>query len=62
MKVSNKLAHYGDMIAIPFFIITLIYFFNIENKTNLEYLIILFLTIALICDVVFTYIFMISKQ
>ena len=62
MKVSNKLAHYGDMIAIPFFIITLIYFCNIENKTNLEYLIILFLTIALICDVVFTYIFMISKQ
>jgi len=62
MKVSNKLAHYGDMIAIPFFIITLIYFFNIENKTNLEYLIILFLTIALIFDVVFTYIFMTSKQ
>ena len=62
MKVSNKLAHYGDMIAIPFFIITLIYFFNIENKTNLEYLIILFLTISLICDVVFTYIFMTSKQ
>jgi len=62
MKVSNKLAHYGDMILIPFFIITLIYFFNIENKTNLEYLIILFLTITLICDVVFTYIFMTSKQ
>jgi len=32
MKVSNKLAHYGDMIAIPFFIITLIYFLTLKIK------------------------------
>ena len=58
MKFNNKLAHYGDIIAIPFFIITFIYFFNIENKTYLEYLIMTFIFIALVCDILFSYLYL----
>ena len=58
MKLSNKLAHYGDIIAIPFFIITFIYFFNIEKKTYLEYLIMTFIFIALVCDILFSYLYL----
>ncbi len=57
MKLSNKLAHYGDMLAIPFFILSLYYFYLIENKTFLEWILTIFLTICLICDIIFTYIY-----
>ena len=56
--LTNKLAHYGDMLAIPFFIITLYYFYLIENKTWMEWLIIVFITNCLIGDILFTYIFL----
>ena len=58
MKLSNKLAHYGDILAIPFFIISIHYFYQIENKTSLEWLIITFLSICLLMDILFTYIFL----
>ena len=61
MKLTNKIAHYGDIIAIPFFIITFLYFYSIENKTILENLIMIFITIALLCDILFTYIYLASK-
>ena len=38
MLFTNKLAHYGDMLAIPFFAITFYYFYQIEEKTTLEML------------------------
>jgi len=58
MKLSNNLAHYGDLLAIPFFIITLYYFYLIERKTLLEWLIIVFLVICLLGDILFSYIFL----
>ena len=58
MKFTNKLAHYGDMIAIPYFVLLLFYFYQIENKTTFERLIIALIFIALICDVAFTFIFL----
>jgi len=39
MKLNNELAHYCDILALPFFMITLGYFYNIANKTVLEKLI-----------------------
>ena len=57
MKIKNNIAHYGDILAIPFFIITLAYFYNIKDKTLLEKLIILFISICLICDIFFTCIY-----
>ena len=58
MKVTNKWAHYGDILAIPFFIISLYYFYLIENKTWIELIITIFLTICLFGDILFTYTFL----
>ncbi len=57
----NKLAHYGDLLAIPFFIITFIYFYKIENKSLLEIGIMIFLFIAFSCDIIFSIIFFTTK-
>ena len=62
MKFDNKLAHYGDLLAIPFFIITFIYFYLRENKTPLENLIMLFIFLCLIIDIFFSVIFLTSKK
>ena len=56
--LTNNLAHYGDMLAIPFFAITLYYFYQIEEKTTLEILLTLFIGITLIADILFTVIFL----
>jgi len=56
--LTNKLAHYGDLMAIPFFIITLYYFYLIENKTLIELMITWFIFICLIGDILFSYIFL----
>ena len=58
MKMTNKWAHYGDILAIPFFIISLYYFYLIENKTWIELIITIFLTICLLGDILFTYTFL----
>ena len=61
-KFVEKLTHIGDMIAVPFFILLTIYFYNIENKTNLEYLLFLFSLSCLFIDFTFSYFFMIGKR
>ena len=58
---TNTLAHYGDMLAIPFFILTLYYFYQIEQKTLLETTIMCFIVAGLACDVLFTFIFLTTK-
>ena len=57
MRLTNKLAHYGDLLAIPFFAVTLFYFYNIPNKTLLEFLLILFIFICFIGDILFSIIY-----
>ena len=57
----NKLAHYGDILAIPFFMVTFVYFYQLQEKTFLENLIMLFIFIAFISDVIFTFIYMYKK-
>ncbi len=57
MKLTNNLAHYCDILAIPFFVLSLYYFMQIEDKSQLEYIITGFLIIGLLCDILFTYIF-----
>jgi hypothetical protein len=57
MRLNNNIAHYGDILAIPFFLITLVYFYNIENKTVLENLIMFFIFICLIGDIFFSAIY-----
>jgi hypothetical protein len=57
----NKLAHYGDLLAIPFFILILIYFSQKEHKTLVEKLIMLFIALTLVADLLFSFIFLTSK-
>lgn len=49
------LSHYGDIIAIPFFLILFLYFIRIKNKTILEYILMLFALSGFILDSIFTY-------
>ena len=50
----NKLIHYGDLLAIPFFIALIIYFITIKNKTLFEYIALIFCISALIIDIIFS--------
>lgn len=57
MSFANNLVHYGDMLAIPFFFITFIYFYRIDNKTLLEILIMVFALIGFLFDALATIIY-----
>ncbi len=57
MSFANNLVHYGDMLAIPFFFITFIYFYKIDNKTLLEILIMVFALIGFLFDALATMIY-----
>jgi hypothetical protein len=58
MNLTNTLAHYGDVLAIPFFMLTLYYFNQIAEKTWLEWIITGFITICLLGDILFSCIFL----
>ena len=58
----NKLSHYGDIFAIPFFGLLIIYFSNIKNKTLLEYLLLVFSISGFLLDILFTYFFFSYKK
>lgn len=53
----NDLCHYGDVLAIPFFAILSYYFYGIENKTSLEYILLLFSVAGFLLDILYTIIF-----
>lgn len=57
MKFNNRLAHYGDILAIPFFILSLYYFWQIPQRTLIETVLLLFSFIGLSADILFTYLF-----
>lgn len=54
----NNLSHYGDFLAIPFFALLSIYFYSIENKTILEYILFLFSISGFVLDILYSYIFL----
>jgi len=60
MKYNNFIkncSHYGDILAIPFFVLLIIYFYNIQHKSMLEYLLLFFSISGFILDILYTYIF-----
>jgi hypothetical protein len=60
MKYNNfikNLSHYGDILAIPFFALLAIYFYAIEHKSIIEYLLLYFSISGFILDILYTYIF-----
>jgi tellurite resistance protein TehA-like permease len=60
-KFIKNLSHYGDILAIPFFLLLSIYFYNIENKNFLEYILYIFCISGFILDIIYTYIFIDKK-
>ena len=54
----KKYCHYGDILAVPFFGLMTVYFYNIDHKSTLEYILLLFAILGFIADVLFTYIFL----
>ena len=58
MKINiNNLSHYGDILAVPFFALLSIYFYNIENRSVLENILFLFSIAGFVLDILYTYIF-----
>ncbi len=51
-------SHYGDILAIPFFALLIIYFYNIEHKSIMEYVLLCFSISGFILDILYTYIFL----
>ncbi len=57
LKESN-IVHYGDILAVPFFGLSVKYFYDKENKTNIEKLLLIFVIIGFIFDLYFSYKFL----
>ena len=58
---NNNIAHYADIVAIPMFLLSSIYFYNIDHKNNLEYILLFFSLTGFILDILFTLLFL-SKR
>ena len=57
-KFINNVSHYGDILAIPFFALLVYYFYLIENKSIVEYILFYFSISGFILDILYTYIFL----
>ena len=53
-----NISNYADILAIPFFAYTCLYFYNIVGKNRIEYFLFICSIIGLVCDICFTYIFL----
>lgn len=58
MHMLKNASHYGDMLAIPFFSLLIVYFYSIKNKTIFEYILFYFSIAGFILDIVYTYFFL----
>ena len=56
--IIKNLSHYGDMLAIPFFALLIFYFYNIEHKSIIEYILLFFSISGFILDILYTFIFL----
>ena len=61
MKYDNiikNMSHYGDIVAIPFFGLLVIYLYNIQHKTLIEMILLIFSIGGFVLDIVYTYLFL----
>jgi hypothetical protein len=58
--MKNYLSHVGDIFAIPFFAALVYYFWQLENKTEFEWILFGFSGAGLLCDLYFTYVFLLT--
>jgi hypothetical protein len=57
MNITQNLSHYGDILAIPFFGLLVLYFYGIDNKTPMEYVLLVFSAMGFVLDIFYTYLF-----
>lgn len=55
MNWKEEISHIGDILAIPLFALAIYYFYQIQKKNCIEWILFLFVSIAFICDSYFTY-------
>jgi len=53
----KHLSHYGDILAIPFFVLLIFYFYKIKQKTKLEMILFLFSITGFVMDIFYTFLF-----
>ena len=58
----DNLSHYGDILAIPFFLLLIIYFVEKETRTPMENLLPLFSVSGFILDILYTILFFYKKK
>ncbi len=56
-KFIKNISHYGDILAIPFFALLIYYFYNLENKNIIEYVLFFFSISGFILDIIYSYIY-----
>lgn len=54
----KNISHYGDILAIPFFALLIIYLYSIKNKSVIEYILLFFSISGFILDILYTYLFL----
>ena len=54
----NDISHIADILAIPFFFLLTVYFYQLPDKNILECVLFLFALTGLLLDVLFTYMYM----
>jgi hypothetical protein len=61
-NIIKNLSHYGDILAIPFFALLTIYFYNIEHKSMTEYVLLWFSISGFVLDILYTFIFLLNLK
>ena len=56
-EIMENISSYGDILAIPFFLLLTIYFYNIEKRSVTENILLLFSIVGLVADILFTILF-----
>ena len=59
---ANNLSHYGDILAIPLFILLSVYFYKIEHKSPIEYVLFGFSLAGFILDCLYTYLYLTRRK
>lgn len=54
----SQIIHFGDLLAIPFFLLMFLYFNRIKNKTPTEYILYMFSFFGLFADIYFSYLYL----
>jgi len=58
----DYLSNYADILAIPLFALLVYYFYNIQEKSVIEYILFYFAILGFVFDILFSYQFLSKKN